>query len=288
MGRVMPDRIGTDGVEAGWIETELKLLLRDETAYGRVAQALGHPAAVRQTNSFFEDDAGMLRAARIGVRLRAEGEARRLTLKGDVPAASEAGSLARRIELEAAMSQPEFDAALDSGLDLAPWLERFARAAGADPLPPPLARFLATIRTATLGRRLACRARFDNDRAIARLTLSDTEGDLPIELALDRTRFPGGRVDQEIEVELGPATPPGTAGDPRLAPRIEQALRRWLEQIGAGEVTPAPSKLARLHRALAADESAPAPSAPNDPARPERDGAGDEHRRAAASKRGPR
>lgn len=252
----MADRIGTDRVDGSWIEAELKLLLRDEAAYDCVARALGHPTAVRQTNCFFEDDAGRLRAARIAVRLRAEGDARCLTLKGDDPESAEGGALARRIELEATMSEPAFEAALASGLELAPWLERFAREAGADPLPPPLARFLAAIHAATRDRRLACRARFDNHRAIARLTLADDAGALPIELALDRTLFPGGRVDHEIEVELDPEA----TGDPRLAPRVERALRRWLVEIGAGEATAAASKLARLHRALdAARPHAPRP-----------------------------
>lgn len=231
-----------------WIETELKLLLRDEAAFRRVVRALGTPAAVLQRNCFFEDDAGRLRAARIGVRLRAEGDTRRLTLKGDAPDGTDDASLVRRIELEAAMPRAEFESALRDGLDLAPWLDRFEAEAGPAPLPPALHRFLETVRSASGGRPLACRGRFDNGRAIGRLELSDAEGPLAIELALDRTEFPGGRVDHEIEVELDPET----AADPAQTARIERALRRWLDSLGAGDVTPAPSKLARLHRALAA------------------------------------
>lgn len=233
-----------------WIETELKLLLRDEAAFERVARAVGSPTGVRQDNAFFEDDAGRVRAARIGVRLRAEGDTRRLTLKGDVAeggAGGGEGAVAHRIELEAEMTPAEFEAAFRDGLELAPWLDRFAAQAGPAPLPPALSRFLDALRQATGGERLRCRARFVNARALGRLALADAEGPLALELALDRTELPGGRVDYELEVELGPAV----AADPAGAARIERALRRWLETLGAGDVRPAPSKLARLHAALA-------------------------------------
>jgi hypothetical protein len=229
-----------------WIETEIKLLLPDEAAFRRVEDALGPREGVLQRNDFFDVEGGGLRAARIGVRLRAEGETRRLTLKGDLPDAASDAPLARRIELETEMTPVEFDAARADGLDLAPWLARFEVEAGPGPLPAALARFLKAIRSACGDRPLHRYAGFVNRRALHRLERTDEAGPLSIELALDRTEFPNGRIDHEIEVELGPEA----ADDPALARRIERALARWLAELGAGDVLPAPSKLARLHRVL--------------------------------------
>lgn len=243
-----------------WIETELKLLLPDEAAWERVRAALGPGRVVRQVNHFFDRADGALRAARIGVRLRAEDEDRFLTLKGDaLPSGPDRASgdgrsgrgpdeaLSRRIELETGLPEETFDAAIRDGLDLGPWLARFRGEAGAEPLPPALAGFLALLESTCRGRRLQRYAGFCNLRLIEGLALHDEQGLIPVEVALDRTELPGDRIDHEIEVELA-----GNPGDPdELAARTERALHRWLSDRGVGTVVPAPSKLARLHEALA-------------------------------------
>lgn len=245
-----------------WIETELKLLLPDEAAYERVRAALGPGRAVRQVNHFFDRADGALRAARIGVRLRAEDEARFLTLKGDAlpPRADQAGAggradgdgrpdeaLSRRIELETGLPDEAFEAALREGLDLGPWLARFRGEAGAEPLPPSLDGFLGLLESTCRGQRLQRHAGFSNLRLIEDLALHDEQGLIAVEVALDRTELPGDRIDHEIEVELA-----GNPGDPdELADRTARALYRWLADRGVGPVVPAPSKLARLHEALA-------------------------------------
>lgn len=245
-----------------WIETELKLLLPDETAYERVRAALGPGRAVRQVNHFFDRADGALRAARIGVRLRAEDDDRLLTLKGDAlpPRPDRAGAagrssgnarpdeaLSRRIELETGLPDTTFDAAIREGLDLGPWLARFRGEAGSEPLPPSLDGFLALLESMCRDQRLERYAGFCNLRLIESLALHDEQGLIPVEVALDRTELPGDRIDHEIEIELA-----GNPGDPEeLSDRTARALHRWLADRGVGPVVPAPSKLARLHEALA-------------------------------------
>lgn len=245
-----------------WIETELKLLLPDEAAWERVRAALGPGRVVRQVNHFFDRADGALRAARIGIRLRAEDEDRFLTLKGDaLPSGADRASgdartgsgrrpdeaLSRRIELETGLPDEAFELAIRDGLDLGPWLARFRGEAGAEPLPPALAGFLALLESTCRDQRLRRYAGFCNLRLIEGLALHDEQGLIPVEVALDRTELPGDRIDHEIEVELA-----GNPGDPdELADRTARALYRWLSDRGVGTVVPAPSKLARLHEALA-------------------------------------
>lgn len=228
-----------------WIESEIKLLLPDEAAYARVRTALAPGRAVLQRNHFFDRADGALRAARIGVRLRAEGDDRLLTLKGGELAGS-SDALVRRIELETDLPQDAFEAALHAGLDLRPWLARFRDGAGDEPLAAALERFLAGLESLCNETRLVRYGSFDNLRTIERLALHDEQGLIEIELALDRTELPGPRIDHEIEVEL-----PGHPGEPEeLAERTARALERWLADRGIGPVVPAPSKLARFHAAL--------------------------------------
>ncbi|MFO0689908.1 MAG: CYTH domain-containing protein [Myxococcota bacterium] len=230
-----------------WIETELKLLLPDEASYRRVLAALGPGRSVLQQNHFFDRTDGALRAARIGVRLRAEDAERLLTLKGDALAGPGAPALSRRIELETNLPSATFEDALRDGLDLRPWLARFRGESGAEPLPPALARFLATVEACCGDERLRCYGEFRNFRTIDSLALHDELGMIPVELAVDRTELPGNRIDHEIEVELA-----GNPGDPdELAERTARALLRWLADRGVDPVLPAPSKLARFHDALA-------------------------------------
>ena len=257
-----------------WIESELKLLLPDAAAFERVRDALGDASVVSQKNHFFDRADGALRDARIGVRLRVESESadsgpagtqedplgargilRTLTLKSDGEVAS-GGALAHRIELECEIDAASFDGALTRGLDLTPHLARFrAESSRADEggAPEALVRFLDRLESLCRGEILVLRAAFSNRRALQRVSLPDPAGAIEVELALDRTTLPGGRVDHEIEVELD-------APSPDEARRSERALRRWLHELGVDDVAPAPSKLARLHAVL--DRAAAAAATP--------------------------
>jgi len=243
---------------SSWIETELKWLLPDALAFERVRQALGPGRVALQVNHFFDRADGAFAAARISVRLRSEGDLHRLTLKGDERAAS-GGALSQRIELEADLTPAEFEAALARGLDLEAWIARLAPGSGkADTdaeraRAPELVLFLARLAALAApgaGGPLRRHAGFTNRRESIATVLHDAAGPLAIELALDRTELPGGRIDHEIEVELGPGTPSEITPE-----RVERALVARLRTLGVGPLRPATSKLARLleQRAAGAD-----------------------------------
>lgn len=228
-----------------WIETECKLLLPDAAAARRVRDALGAGPVAVQENHFFDHRDGALAAARIAVRLRAEGDHRWLTVKGDELGRPGSG-FSRRIELEVELTRAEFEAALAEGLELALWISRLAAAAPRDERSPALTRLLEVLGVSAQAGRLVRIDGFVNRRERLRLKRTDEGGEMTVLLELDETRFPGGsgtgdRIDHEIEVEID-------AG--RLDPeRVERALRRWLREIGVEDVRPAPSKLARLRAA---------------------------------------
>lgn len=229
-----------------WIETELKLLLPDEAAWRRVRAALAPGRKVIQQNHFFDRADAALRAARIGVRLREEAGRATLTVKADRAAAS-AGAVTTRIELESEFPAERVEGALRDGLDLLPWIARWRGEQAVAGVDPELAAFFAGLETLVDGERLALRMAFVNEREALRLPLRDAEGPFEVELALDRTSFPGGRVDHEIEVEL--EVEKERAAD--FVARVERAVRAWLASLGGIEGRPAPSKLARLDAVLA-------------------------------------
>jgi len=248
---------------ANWIETELKLLLPDAVAHRRVLSALGPGRSLVQQNHFFDRADGAFRAARIGVRLRAENDERLLTLKGDALESGGDPALSRRIELETDMPTETFEAALRDGLDLGPWLALFRGEAGKpsgverERPPPAVARFLDRLESIGRDERLRCYGRFRNLRLLEGLVLHDEQGMIEVEIAVDRTELPGDRIDYEVEVEL-----PGNPGDSdELVERTARALYRWLADRGVGAVVPAPSKLARFQDALAR-QGGPAGSRP--------------------------
>jgi len=226
-----------------WFETELKLLLPDEAAWRRVREALGPGAVSLQRNHFFDGSDASLAAAGIAVRLRAEDGRFRLAVKGAERSAGRDG-VSRRIELEVAVPGAAFESALVSGLDLRPWIPRLAPPGADGRRPPEVERLLAALSAASRTAPLRRTAGFSNRRERLALTLSDALGALPLVVELDRTELPGGRVDHEIEVELD--------GSPAMDPaRVERAVRAWLQAQGIAPSGPAPSKLARLRRALA-------------------------------------
>lgn len=225
---------------AGWLEREIKLLLPDAAAYERVAGALGPMSERRQINHFFDVPGDALRRERIGVRLRSEAGERWLTLKG-ASSQGAASALVERVELEVRIDAGAFEAALASGLELSDWLARLERSAGAmaTSTPPAVATLLQRVRALCTGQRLARRAGFENRRRQASIALRDDAGPLPLLLQLDETRFPDGRIDHEIEVELGDDGP-----EPA---RVQRALAEWLASLGVTGTRTASSKLARLH-----------------------------------------
>ena len=235
-----------------WHEIELKLALPDEDAWHWVRERLLEPRTALQSNHFFDSSDGSLRAARIGVRLRREPEGFLLTVKSDGLSETE-GSLSRRIELEAPLSAEKFASALIDGLLLTPWIcewrERLDLASGEV---SELRAFLSRL-TALAPERLQLLGGFENERTTGEVQLNLPRGPLSIEVELDRTHFPGGRTDFELEVEFPAAdsSPSAPKEEEREAlPReVHRALVLWLE---GGDIHPfeASSKLARFQAIL--------------------------------------
>ncbi|MEM9173834.1 MAG: CYTH domain-containing protein [Myxococcota bacterium] len=226
------------------VETEIKLGLPDETAWSWVRDRIGPVRVVQQTNHYFDTAARGLARARIGVRLRATSAGLRLTAKGEAPGAA-TEVITRRIELERDRAPDDLADALAHGLDLGEDVAAWRTEAAGD-----VARtaFLDRLERALDGARPTAIGAFRNERSIGSLRLVDEAGALRIEVELDRTTFPGARVDFELEVERS-SEPEG-----RLD-RTRSALERWLE--GEGSIRPfaRESKLARFEAILEGGES---------------------------------
>jgi len=232
---------------AGWIETELKLLLPDVDSWRRVRDALGAGSVVVQANHFFDRGDRVLAMARIAVRLRAEDGRRQLTVKGD-ELGTPGRAVSRRIELETEMSAGDFDASVAKGLDLLPWIPLLEAQAPSASRSPELQHLLDTLRIVGRTGPLVRIDGFSNRRERCRLELSDERGSFEVDVDLDETRFSADRIDHELEIELDAAEERDAPGH-RSPQQVERALRQWLRELAGIEVMPAPSKLERL-RAL--------------------------------------
>ena len=228
-----------------WREIELKLALPDEDAWHWVRERLTEPRVTPQSNHFFDSPGAPLRNARVGVRLRSEGERRLLTVKSDGQIETE-DALSRRIELESAVPREAFDEALEDGLLLGPWIEnwRVELAPSADDSPE-LKTFLTRLESLT-PEPLQRFGGFDNERTTGTLRLDLADGPQRIEVELDRTHFPGGRTDFELEVEFPTEGPKGREALP------EEVQRALIDRLGEGGIHPfaAASKLARFQAIL--------------------------------------
>ncbi|MBJ22530.1 MAG: hypothetical protein CL933_24240 [Deltaproteobacteria bacterium] len=223
-----------------WIETELKLAIPDERAWEWVRAQLGPGRIVRQANHFFDRRDRALSGDRIAVRLRAAASARILTVKGS--AGESAGqAVTRRFELESPVPSGEFDRALHDGLSLANWIENWRAIVPQEASDrEDLARFLDRLERLTSDAPLERYAGFSNRRETLPFEALDAVGRLDLELELDRTEFPGGRIAFEIEVER-------TSERDEAMTRTRRALTAWLEKEGGIRPFTAESKLTRLN-----------------------------------------
>jgi hypothetical protein len=228
----------------GGREVELKRLLIGEGAADRLLAALGHPVRVThwQRNHVLDTEDRRLAAAELALRVREErsGEAPAvcsLTAKG--PARRLGASTVARAEVEVGVTGEVAGALLAGDREPVATL----RAATVDPRDRALLDALAS---AAAGRPIRPLGAFENTRRVVPVTLPDG---LPLVVELDHTRFPGGRADDEVEIEL--------AGE-ALVPAAEA----WLEARAraAGVATaPASPKLARFFAALGAPPGRPTP-----------------------------
>lgn len=217
---------------AGHVEREFKLGLPGEDELQALARALGGGGGVPvlQRNHFFDTSARALRRGRIALRLREEADTFALALKG--PRSDGGGALAARPEEELALDHPTARAILAGARSPLEVLGTSALAS---------APLVARARELALGEPLVRLGGFENERLrIGPLRFPPDGAGPPLVFELDRTRFPGGRVDREVELEL----PAGAD-----AALVEEALRALLARLGIAP-EPVDSKAARLFRLL--------------------------------------
>lgn len=221
-------------------ETEWKLALENEGENRAFLTALPigtrRASPVVQTNHLFDTSGGQLLRHGLSLRLREEAGRWTLTAKGAAHLGAQDAALTTRPETEVELP-PDVAAALLA--DPVSAVETLRARAPDAPLTDELARLVATDPLTSLGS-------FRNERQrIGPLQLPGGSADAapsPLLLfELDRTEFPGGRVDREVEVEL--------ALD--QAEAAEVSLRALWKRAGLVWRT-APSKAARFRAALEA------------------------------------
>jgi uncharacterized protein YjbK len=164
------------------LEVELKWSL-SAAEHGQLAArlptVLGPPRLLEQDNRFFDSADGRLQRQRLNLRLRRENQDLLLTCKRKVGAADAFGT-SRHDEWEQWLDPALWRALAEPG----------AVPVGLLPLPPPLVEALNGAALHALGGFSNLRQEFRDRRP--------GHSDL---LCLDRTVFPGGRVDHELEIE---------------------------------------------------------------------------------------
>lgn len=146
---------------------------------GRLASLLGEPRLLEQDNRFFDSADGRLHRHRLNLRLRRENQGLLMTCKRKAGEADALGT-SRHDEWEQWLDPALWRLIEEPGVELARLL----------PLPPLLVDALAGAALSALGGFRNLRREFRDHRP----------GGTDL-LCLDRTDFPGGRVDHELEIE---------------------------------------------------------------------------------------
>jgi uncharacterized protein YjbK len=239
------------------IEREFKLCIPDEDARQRLLDELGPGAThtARQVNHYFDSARNTLRLARIALRLREEDGRFTLTLKGDTAGGDTAGgdtaesetvlaetgtpasTLTTRTEEEREIEPSEARSILEGRLSP---LEILAHGELAEaPLIRRAQALLATEALVWLGS-------FENERTrVGPLVYPRGSRQPALLFEFDRTRFPGGLVELELEVELPPEAD---------APATERALEALFRSVALTPTSAAP-KVARFLQILDASRA---------------------------------
>ncbi len=214
-------------------EIELKRLLVGEGAAERLLAALGGSAAVtkKQTNHFFDTADGSLNQAHYILRLRFEDGEPILTAKG--PGSAVANSTSHKLEAEAAIEPETAQAILAERLDAQTALQAKITDATFDELWRGLLQ-------ARAGRALVVVGSFENERRVVPVVLPSG---LALDVEVDRSRFPHGASDQEVEIELP---------SEEVAAEVEAWLEGVARDAGVG-TAPSSPKIARFLAALSRD-----------------------------------
>ena len=228
--------MGHDGQRGERREVELKIRLRSQQDFLALLRAAGGEVSppVTQENHFFDTADQALNRAKLACRLRREAGRFTLTLKG--PTQATAGGLVsdrreEEIELGAGVAAAVLAQELQPLVAMreAPGMDESRRA------------LIGEIETHTGGASLVRLGAFENERTRVAATLDLGRGPEPFTLEFDRTTFPGGKVEYEVELELSRGEDPAAA---------ERALAS-LCAAARVEGEPAPSKAKRFFAALA-------------------------------------
>ncbi len=220
-------------------ELEIKLRVSSEEDFallGRVLPALGDVLAVQPTeqlNHFFDTSDWALQRHACTLRLREEAGVFTVTAKGPAEAGTDA-TLTRRAEEEVAIDAARARQILAGKLSPLDALQ--LRHGG-------VSTTLTTVLARTLGQRpLFHVGSFRNQRRRLEPVEVPTHGggSIPVQFEMDRTEFPHGRIDHEIEVEL-------REGD---VATVREALRVLFARAGIPWRS-APSKASRFFGTLA-------------------------------------
>jgi len=232
-------------------ETEFKLLLSSEedVVALRTALPIGPDTdcrVVEQVNHFFDSPERVLGAARCALRLRSEDGSWTLTAKGPDLSLEQEEALSSRAEEECgidAATARSILAGQSSPLEVL--IEgRTIQHPGLPSVPPqvPPGGLLAEMRELCASHTLRHLGSFENRRTrIGPVNLASSAPPLELVFEFDHTRFPGGRVDRELEVEI----------PPQCAAAAAEALHALVERAGVAW-RPATPKAARFF-ALALD-----------------------------------
>lgn len=225
-------------------ERELKYRLDSPEDFAKVLRAAspeGAPRPVIQRNHIFDTPDRALAQAGYRLRLREEDGRWLLTAKGQQlksgPHAKDAARSRPEVEISVA---PELARAMVQG-DGSP-IEHLA---GATELSAGDRAFVVALADRFEGAPLQHVGSFLNERFKIPWSSPEPES-IECLLEIDRTQFPGGIVNFEMEVELSPEA---------NSAMVDAALRRWLDDV---DVAPKPSsgKIKRFFEAL---DTAPTP-----------------------------
>ena len=199
------------------LETEIKLRIDSFPDYLKLLGCLGPmDTEEHQRSAFFDSEDQRLGQAGWALRVRIEGRRGLITLKG---MASDHGLAVTRREIEAEVPRAVASEVCD--------LRRDILSLDAEPV--------EVVKRDFPGISLTRLVMFDNLRRSRRMQL----GDGVYTLEVDKTQFPDGSVEYELEVEVT---------DPEEAERVEEHLRRMFGSLGIPFVRQSETKLARaLH-----------------------------------------
>jgi len=180
---------------------EIKLDLVNEHNFDRLLDRLGEPAEIReQTNYFLDSDNWDLSQSGWALRLRSYGETVVMTAKG--VAAENIDGLTVRPEIEETISVDELKRFLSAGTLLRN-------------LPPKINAIFENIEPDL---RLTKKLSFTTIRHI----IEHRDGNIGFRFELDKTIYPDGGVDYELEVEIA---------NRAMFPPVEEIIRRLLDEL---------------------------------------------------------